>query len=416
MVHKYYGVSNGEFCEYGESLLVEDFEAFMSILKGFVGPAFLYLPHAFIQGGSVFSPLVVMMLSLVFGFYSVCLVSCHDVLQDIESRTFIFSYEEIMHVAGGNVAANLLNFVICMYQFCLCVSYLVFIAYILGTVLLPSWSVLELVLVQLPILLPLVSLRNVKGFSFVNSCANLLTFLAVCIMSVFIGIRFAHDGPTIYAAFNQQSYPVFLGTAILAYEGNATMLPVYGVMRNRDHGKKVVIFSYIVMTFLYVLNGMSGSLAFGTSVAAIEILAFSPGLVRSLISAILCGVVILTLPFQFFIGITIVEDIIFKSRQPRTCEVILGRWLIVGVFAGLAVLAGTSFDHFTSLMGTVLGIPMGIFCPMYCHFKLVATKKCQRCAHFVVFLFAVGGLILCTSVTSSQWMEIVGWNGTGVGP
>lgn len=119
-------------------------------------------------------------------------------------------------------------------------------------------------------------------------------------MFVFIGIRFARDGPSMYAAFNVRYYPTFLGTAIVSYEGNATIMLVYGVMRNRNHGKKVVIFIYFAMTLLYILVAMAGSLAFRTSTTTIEILHLNPGLVRSLICTVYFVVVVLTFHFRFW--------------------------------------------------------------------------------------------------------------------
>merc|ERR1712137_1361078 len=143
----------------------------------------------------------------------------------------------------------------------------------------------------LPIVLPLVAVRQIKKYTLTNLVANTLIFTGLCITLVLVYSHLVHNGVQTYAAFNPHEFAVFIGTATFSIEGNAVVMPVYAVMRNKSHFLRVILLSYTGLTAMFLICGISGSFAYGSSTDSIEI--------------------VLTYPYQFLIGTRVLESFTF---------------------------------------------------------------------------------------------------------
>jgi hypothetical protein len=134
------------------------FQTTLAILKAFVGPATLYLPHAFAQGGLLFSIPCLLASFCLCSFGASCLVQCW--------RVYGGSYGTIARKAFGRPGLIAVRTSLVLSQCGLCVTYFIFVSHNLSALIRQYLHVqvdlVWLVVAQAVLQLPLVFVPQLK--------------------------------------------------------------------------------------------------------------------------------------------------------------------------------------------------------------------------------------------------------------
>lgn len=196
-------------------------KAFFMLVKAFVGTGVLFLPQAFSNGGLVFS----MISMIVIGYLTKhCMLLLVETSRAFGGKSFgdlgqIIYGENFKHLVLGSIAISQMGF---------CCAYFIFVANNLRDLLLivsncspfvqslPDWV---FVLSQLPLYVPLALVRKIKNFGITSLIADVFILAGLgyifCYDLYQIGTYGAYDVPWM----NTKSFPLYIGTAMFAFEG-----------------------------------------------------------------------------------------------------------------------------------------------------------------------------------------------------
>jgi proton-coupled amino acid transporter len=90
-------------------------------------------------------------------------------------------------------------------------------------VILPFWAFLVL---QLFIYIPLAWVRKLKHFGFTALVGDLFIILGLAYIFFYGIVQISHSGIQIVPLINLESFSLFIGTAMFAFEGICLMLPI----------------------------------------------------------------------------------------------------------------------------------------------------------------------------------------------
>jgi len=234
--------------------------ASLGIIKGMVGPAILYLPHAFAGAGYVVAIPLLFLSTMLFLWSSNCLMQSWKSESDrlnkkrlsmnnsgcsIRLRKRIkLSYPELAYMAFGIRGEKLVQVGITLMQSGVCLTYLIFVPQNLrsSAQMLFNWDIstnLTLVL-MMAIQIPLSFIKDIRRLTVTNLLANILILygLMTCLWFAAEGMGYneigeanstsfwhevAHRAQSL-PAFNPNGWFLFLGTSVLLFEGSITLL------------------------------------------------------------------------------------------------------------------------------------------------------------------------------------------------
>jgi proton-coupled amino acid transporter len=191
------------------------------LVKAFVGTGVLFLPKAFSNGGLVFSIVSMIIIGYLTKHCMILLVEA--------SRAFGGkSFGDLGHLIYGEWFKHLVLASIAISQMGFCCAYFIFVAQNLRDLLLiasgcagwaqalPDWI---FILVQLLLYVPLAWVRKIKNFGITSLIADVFILAGLgyifCYDLFQIGSYGAYEVPWV----NLQSFPLFIGTAMFAFEG-----------------------------------------------------------------------------------------------------------------------------------------------------------------------------------------------------
>jgi solute carrier family 36 (proton-coupled amino acid transporter) len=181
----------------GGSLL----SAGLGIFKGMVGPAILYLPHAFAAAGFAAALPMLVVTTTLFLYSSTCLLDSwriESTKETGEQQSLIesgkkkrvrkmLSYPELAYRALGTTGESLVKIGIALMQSGVCLSYLIFVPqnlskcteFFMGWHIAPSYFMVVMLVLQIP----LSWIRDIRKLTITNLMANLLILfgLTICL-------------------------------------------------------------------------------------------------------------------------------------------------------------------------------------------------------------------------------------------
>ena len=208
--------------------------AVLGIVKGMVGPAILYLPHAMANSGWLVSLPLLFFSTALFLWSSHCLLEAWRLESSKVNKgksgngRIALSYPELSYLAFGQMGESVVRIGICAMQSGVCLTYLIFVPQNLHTAtrLLFDLDVstgaflVMMVLVQIP----LSWIRDISRLTVTNLLANVLILygLMTCLGFAASSMR-ARDlnlleGVTTLPAV-ADGWALFFGTAVLLFEG-----------------------------------------------------------------------------------------------------------------------------------------------------------------------------------------------------
>jgi proton-coupled amino acid transporter len=352
------------------------------------------------------------------------------------------SYGDVAaHVFGPN-GQSIVNFFVVLTQLGICCVYFSFIATNLHAVL-PSGTIFalrHLILLQIPLLVGLGSVIDLKNITPLSMAANIFFFFGLIIVFGYDEDSIEHPlSDTQAPHFSADGLAIFFGNAIYSFEGIGIVLPIENEMENPQEYPRLLMIAMAIIAVVYSLVGELTLLAFGNVTegsATAEIALFH----KDEWPVILCNLCIVisvafTFPIQFFPAIQILENNLgiggpvhsaastapknIRERSLESCDVIASpadenevnassrtyclrlvlRWLLITGCA-LTAYAIPNLGLLISLLGSIGSTALALILPVLLYWALMDLSTVTKCglAVFLVFGLVCGCMSFAVAV------------------
>ena len=215
----------------------------LTIFKGFVATAVLYVPLDFKNGGWLFTP-ITLIISLCSTLY------CAKLLLAVNDRLGGGGYPEMGFKAYGKWGKILVEIVLVASQFGFVTAYIYFIASQIGGI---EGGVIQCVtsdddnceggfslnkwwwlLICCLLYIPLVMVRKIEVFAITHIFADVMVIISVITIFVYAGMDLAADGPNMSSIGPVgHKWADAIGYSVYTYEGIGVILPIREVTADK---------------------------------------------------------------------------------------------------------------------------------------------------------------------------------------
>ncbi len=349
--------------------------AALLLLKSFVGTGVLFLPRAFLNGGMLFSNLVLLG---VAGLSYTCFILLVSTRLAVEH-----SFGDMGFHIYGNWMRNLINFSLVISQIGFSSAYIVFVsenmqAFVLAVSKCKTYIDIKLmILMQMAVFLPLSLYRNINHIQKLALVADAFILLGLVYLYYYdLFTIVSQGGVSDIVALNPKDWTLFIGTAIFTFEGIGLIIPIQTSMRDPKKFPKVLGGVMIVITIVFLSAGALSYAAFGSATKTVVLLnlpqdnKFVNG-----VQFIYSVAILLSTPLQIYPAIEITSQQLFSKTGKYNPYVKwkknFFRFFMVLVCATLAWAGAGDLDKFVSLVGSFACIPLVFIYPvslLFTHF------------------------------------------------
>jgi len=382
------------------------FNAAMLLLKSFVGTGVLFLPRAFLNGGMLFSSLVIIAIAALC--YYCCILLIHT-RQKVDG-----SFGDMGGILYGKWMRRAILASLVLSQMGFVSAYIVFTsenlqAFVLAVSKCKSFIDIKImVMIQLIVFLPLSLIRDIGKLGFTALVADafiLLGLLYLYYYDIFTIVQ--NHGIADIKLFNS-SWPLFMGTAIFTFEGVGLIIPIQESMKHPEKFPRVLGTVIFMITVLMVSIGVLSYAAYGSHTRTVVILNLpQDSKFVNAIQFLYSLAILLSTPLQLFPAIRILENELFtrsgKYNPYIKWQKNVFRFFLVVVCALVAWGGAGDLDKFVSLVGAFACVPLVYIYPPLLHLKAVSRTTWQRAADYGVCVLGVVGCAYTTALTIQQW-------------
>ncbi|RYY33641.1 hypothetical protein EON62_04040, partial [archaeon] len=228
-----------------------------TIIKSFIGSGVLFLPQAFYNGGWLFSSVIMAFMAVLTGITIFRLIECRHVIPG--------SYSYVGFRAYGRWAKVAVDVCLVLSQAGFCCVYIAFIARNVLQLLnvnkcwVSSDYLWLLVFMQLLVFAPLSWIKRIQSLGWTSLAANTFIVLGLSGILLYSGIEWAHDAsPMQVSAMNTADFPLFLGTAVYAFEGIGMIVPMYESLSKEGQRRFPTVMTTTLggIAAVYIIIGM----------------------------------------------------------------------------------------------------------------------------------------------------------------
>ncbi|KAI1117284.1 transmembrane amino acid transporter protein-domain-containing protein [Nemania sp. NC0429] len=384
------------------------FSAALLLLKSFVGTGVLFLPRAYLNGGMVFSNVVLVALA---GLSYYCFILLITTRLKVEG-----SFGDIGGIVYGEWMRKLILSSIVLSQIGFVAAYTVFTAenlqaFVLavtncGTHIKLTW----LILMQMIIFLPFSLFRDIGKLGFAALVADVFIVVGLAYLFYYDVLTLSTQGLADIILFNEKDWTLFIGTAIFTFEGIGLIIPIQESMKNPTKFPKVMFSTMIIMSVIFITMGAVSYAAYGSKTETVVLLnlpqdnKFVNG-VQLLYSL----AILLSTPLQIFPAIKITENALFtksgKYNPYIKWQKNMFRFVMVFLCAAIAWVGSDNLDKFVALVGNFACIPLTFIYPPLLHYKAVAATRSRRISDVVLCIFGFLAMGYATSLTVISWVN-----------
>jgi solute carrier family 36 (proton-coupled amino acid transporter) len=244
--------------------------AIMLLLKSFVGTGVLFLPRAYLNGGMLFSNVVLLGVAAL-SYY--CFVLLIKTRLQIEG-----SFGDMGGILYGKWFRTVILASIVLSQIGFVAAYIVFTAENLQAFIKAvsdcktSISIPWLILMQMVIFLPFSLLRDIGKLGFTALIADAFILVGLAYLFYYDIITLSRDGLADIIMFNDKSWTLFIGTAIFTFEGIGLIIPIQESMRKPEQFPGVMGLVMVIITLLFTVMGAVSYAAYGSSTETVVLL------------------------------------------------------------------------------------------------------------------------------------------------
>lgn len=370
--------------------------AILLLLKSFVGTGILFLPRAYLNGGMLFSNIVLLFVAALSYYCFVLLIRTRQKVEgsfgDMGGTLYgsWFRYTILASIVAGQI-----GFV---------AAYIVFIsqnlqAFILavteGKIFIDN---IWLILMQTAVFLPFSLLRDISKLGFTALIADAFILFGVLVLYYFdIDTLVRQNGPADIVNFNPKDWTLFIGTAVFTFEGIGLIIPIQESMKNPKRFPAALGAVMVIIIILFLSVGVISYAAYGSKTETIIILNLPQDnkLVNG-VQLLYSIAILLSTPLQLFPAIRITENEFF-TRSGRQNQYIkwkknVFRFFMVMFCAVLAWAGAANLDKFIAIIGSVACVPLVYIYPPMLHLKGVAKTPLD--IFFDSFLCVFGLIVM----------------------
>ncbi|KAI9671576.1 MAG: neutral amino acid transporter [Caeruleum heppii] len=381
--------------------------AVLLLLKSFVGTGVLFLPKAYLNGGMLFSNLVLLVVSSLSYYCFVLLVKTRLKIDG--------SFGDIGGILYGRWMRNIILFSIVLSQIGFASAYIVFTSENLQAFILAvsdcrtQIDIKYMILMQLIIFLPLSLIRDISKLGATALIADFLILLGLIYLYYYdIFTIVSHGGFADIVNFNSRDWTLFIGTAIFTFEGIGLIIPIQESMRKPQQFPPVLGGVMILITLVFISMGALSYAAYGSATKTVVILNLpQDDKFVNAIQFMYSLAILLSTPLQLFPAIRITENALF-TRSGKYNPWIKWwkngfRFMLVMLCSALAWGGAGDLDKFVALVGSFACVPLVYVYPPLLHMRSVATTKFHKTTDVVLVVFGIVVMVYTTSLTIVSW-------------
>ena len=389
----------------GHHKLTSDYQAFCMMIKAIVGSGLLFLPRAFADGGIVVSAVAQCLIAMLTGL-------CIVIVVDARGPDRL-SYVEMGEAAAGRWGRATVQAALLTFQLGLVTSYYIFVAdtvvYLLrdltGCAVDPSPA--TMIVLHLLLQVPVACIRNIRSLSIIAEVADFAIVGGILSLLFFCVRHIATNGTQPVASFRPHTFPLFVGTSVVSFEGVALMIPIKDSMRNQENFKPVLWKAVGLVCVLYTSVGVLGVLAFGESVEENLLVSIGAhGTLAHVVSFLYSVAIICSLPLQAFPAYRVIEHALGMPSGKNRPLVKWGknamRAVVLGLLAFAAIEARRNLHYIVAVIGGVAGVPLGFVLPAYIHDRVLGQNLLRD---RLIFYFGYAMTVLVTTVAVVSWVK-----------
>ncbi|KAF1943404.1 amino acid transporter-like protein [Clathrospora elynae] len=383
--------------------------AALLLLKSFVGTGVLFLPRAFLNGGMLFSNIVLLGVAGLSYTCFVLLVSTRLVVEH--------SFGDMGFHLYGNWMRNLINFSLVMSQIGFSSAYIVFVsenlqAFVLAVSNCKTFiDIKYMIMMQMVIFLPLSLYRNINNIQKLALVADLFILMGLIYLYYFDLFTIVDQGGiSDIVSFNPRDWTLFIGTAIFTFEGIGLVIPIQTGMKDPKKFPKVLGGVMIIITVIFISAGALSYAAFGSKTKTVVLLNMPQDnrFVNS-VQFIYSLAILLSTPLQIYPAIEITSQQLFSRTGKYNPYV---KWkknffrFFMVLFCAIIAWAGAGdLDKFVSLVGSFACIPLVFIYPPMLHYRAVARTTYARVLDVLLCILGAVGMAYTTTLTVQSWVH-----------
>ena len=237
-------------------------------IKSTVGFGFLFNQYYFGQIGAILGPIMALLITFFIGYLNYLLIKIAD--EEEKKNNIIETYDQIAKVTFGTAFQYLCK--ICCFIFNLVVSFvsIINISKYFHGIFSPMTSIVFFksiffykALMIFLILFLLVCIIEPEKMKYIYYITGFIFFIIIIIMW-FENLRKKNNNikPIFYEYFDFSNLPSFIGNQTYCFETVATIFTIRATMEKRSKMKNVLIFCFIIIFILFMINGYSFLLVF----------------------------------------------------------------------------------------------------------------------------------------------------------
>ena len=335
--------------------------AMLLLLKSFVGTGVLFLPKAFLNGGMLFSSLVLLAVALVSYYCFILLVNTRLKIEG--------SFGDIGGILYGRWLRTLILASIVLSQLGFVSAYIVFTsenlqAFILAVSKCKTWIDIKfMVLMQLIIFLPLSLIRDISKLGFTALIADAFILLGLVYLYFYDVSTIAYEGVADIKSFNPTTWTLFIGTAIFTFEGVGLIIPIQESMKRPEKFPGVLALVMIIITIIFTSAGALSYAAYGSTTKTVILLNLpQDDKFVNAVQFLYSLAILLSTPLQLFPAIRIMENELFtksgKFNRSIKWSKNIFRFCLVMFCALVAWIGANDLDKFVALVGSFACVPL----------------------------------------------------------
>ncbi|XP_072039346.1 proton-coupled amino acid transporter 1-like [Amphiura filiformis] len=386
-----WGVSGVGLCRHNASIervgcvWCRFMQILMHLLKGNIGTGLMGLPFAVGQAGLIIGPLGLLFMAVICVFCMDKLVRCsHYLCRRTQKSSLDYGEvaEEAMRASPfealrrrATVGSYVVDFFLVLTQTGFCCVYFLYMADNIHQIYFLYYgnaapSLQLFVLMLSPIVLLYTYIRYLDHLAPFSSAANVLSVIGLAIIFEYMFYYLINevspqDIKDLPYATDFKGVCVFFGTAIYAFEGIGTVLPLENKMKNRDKFRSVLFLGMGIACFIYLSMGLLGYLCFGKNLEDTITLNLPDTLLYIMVRVMFVFAIFFTYGIQFYVPVHILWPF-FKRRIANERYHDLGEYVFRTFMVLLTMVLAISIPKlalFISLIGAFSSTGLALIFP-----------------------------------------------------